>query len=348
MDGKNKILIFNVNWLGDVLFSTAAIRNIRYNYPDAFIACIVPPRCLAVLEGNTHLDEIIVFDEKGKHRGLWQKLKFIAYLRKIKFDKVYLLHRSFSRALISLFAGIPQRFGYYTRKRGFLLTRSFPAPPVERQHRIDYYLNVIKCAGLTVQDRHTEFFVTQDDIQEVEKFLLENQVKEDDFLVGINPGGNWGPKRWPRENFAGLADRLAEEFKAKVIITGSEADIDLAQQISRKMRHNSILACGKLSIKQFAVLANIMNVFISADSGPLHIANAMGSRLVVALFGPTSPELTGPYPADNAVILRKDTGCRIPCYKVNCSDNICMKNITVDYAAEEIRKAFKRENAKSS
>ncbi len=341
-------MIFNVNWLGDVLFSTATIRNIRYSYPNAFIACIVAGRCLPVLEGNIHLDEIIVFDEKGKHRSLWQKLKFIAYLRKIRFDKVYLLHRSFSRALICLLAGIKDRIGYYTPKRGFLLTRFFPAPSVEGQHRIDYYLNIIKSSGLTVQDRHTEFFVSQDDIKGTEKFLLENHILEDDVLIGINPGGNWGPKRWPKENFAQLADRLAEEFKAKIIITGSAADVGLAQEIIRKMRHSSILACGKLSIKQFAVLANIMDVFISADSGPLHIANAMGARLVVALFGPTSPELTGPYPADNAVILRGGTGCRIPCYKVNCPDNICMKNITVDHAAEEISMAIKRKYAKSS
>ena len=347
MKPREKILIFNVNWLGDVLFSTATIRNIRNNYPDSFIACIVPPRCLPVLEGNIHLDEIIVFDEKVKHRNLWQKLKFVAYLHRKRFDKVFLLHRSLSRACITWLAGIPERIGYYTPKRGFLLTKSIIPLSVESVHRIDYYLNIIKGAGLNVQDRHTEFFVAQDDIIAMEKFLVDNSINEDDFLVGINPGGNWGPKRWLKENFSELADKLADEFKAKIIITGSDQDTELAQVISRNMRHSVILACGKLSIKQFAALANILNIFVSADSGPLHIANAMGSRKIISLFGPTDPKLTGPYPLDNVVIVRKSVACRIPCYKVNCTNNLCMKNITVDHVIEEIRKSFKPQNAQS-
>ncbi len=342
MKARERILIFNVNWLGDVLFSTATIRNIRNNYPDGFIACIIPPRCFPVLEGNIHLDEIIVFDEKVKHKNLWQKLKFVSYLHRKKFDKVFLLHRSLSRALITWLAGIPERVGYYTPKRGFLLTKSFIAPPLESVHRIDYYLNIIKEAGLIVQDRHTEFFVTQDDIRVVEEFLVNNSISEDDFLAGINPGGNWRPKRWPKENFAELADKLTDQFKAKIIITGSGQDLELAQVIRQNMRHGAILACGKLTIKQFAVLANILNIFVSADSGPMHIANAMGARKIIALFGPTDPKLTGPYPSDNVVIVRKNVACRIPCYKVNCTDNLCMKKITVDYVIEEIRKAFKR------
>ncbi len=337
MKAQERILIFNVNWLGDVLFSTAVIRNIRNNSPEAFIACIIPARCFPILEGNIHLDEIIIFDEKGNHKSLWQKLKFISFLWRKKFGKVYLLHRSFSRALITLLAGIPQRIGYFTFKRGFLLTKSFPAPSVESMHRIDYYLNIIKQSGLTVRDRHTEFFVSQADILGVEEFLIQNGINEDDFLVGINPGGNWGPKRWQKENFSVLADKLVNELKAKIIITGSVQDIELSGEISRSMREKAVLACGKLTLKQFAVLANILNVFVSADSGPLHIANAMGARKIIALFGPTDPELTGPYPTDNVIIIQKDAGCRIPCYKVNCPDNQCMKKITVDDVLSAIK-----------
>jgi heptosyltransferase II len=344
---REKILIFNVNWLGDVLFSTATIRNIRSNYPDAFIACIIPPRVQPVLEGNIYLDEIIVFDEKLKHKNPWQKLQFVNYLRKKKFDKVFLLHRSMSRALISWMAGIPERIGYYTSKRGFLLTKALIAPDVQTVHRIDYYLNIIKGAGLAVSERHTDFFVKQEDIAVVEEFLVRNSISEDDFIVGLNPGGNWEPKRWPPENFAALADKLADEFKAKIILTGSEKDIDLAEEIRQDMRHGAVLACGKLTIKQFAVLANILNIFVSADSGPMHIANAVGSRKIFALFGPTDPKLTGPYPTENVVIIRKNLSCRIPCYKVECPDNRCMKNITPEDVMAEIRRVFKTQNAQT-
>ncbi|MCX5714860.1 MAG: glycosyltransferase family 9 protein, partial [Candidatus Omnitrophica bacterium] len=124
MDKKpERILVFNVNWLGDVLFSTAVIRNIRYNFPDAYIACVIPSRCYAVLKGNPHLDEVIIYDEHDRHKGLAEKIRFITFLKAKKFDMVFLLHRSLTRALIARLAGIKERIGYYTKKRGFLLTK---------------------------------------------------------------------------------------------------------------------------------------------------------------------------------------------------------------------------------
>src|SRR3990167_7032488 len=123
-----RILIFNVNWLGDVLFSTAAVRNIRRNFPDSFIACVIPSRCYPVLKGNPHLDEIMIFDEHDRHKSVLPKLSFVRQLKSKKFDTVFLLHRSFSRTLICRLAGITERIGYYTRKRAFLLTKKIPPP----------------------------------------------------------------------------------------------------------------------------------------------------------------------------------------------------------------------------
>src|SRR5512137_2821656 len=100
MAGRKRILIFNVNWLGDVLFSTAFIRNLRYSFPDSYIACCIPPRCADVLEGNPYLNEVILLDEKNLHRGPVGLLRFCSQLRSKKFDTVFLLHRSFSRALL--------------------------------------------------------------------------------------------------------------------------------------------------------------------------------------------------------------------------------------------------------
>ena len=172
---RKRILIFNVNWVGDVLFSTAVIRNIRYNYPDAFIACCIPSRCYQVLKGNPHLDEIIIFDDHDRHRSLLSRLRFVRLLRFKRFDIVYLLHRSFSRAFLCWLAGIPQRVGYYTKKRGFLLTKKIP-PLRDRDavHRIDYYLMVIEQAGLRVEDRYPDFLVGEDDIRLLISYAEEN------------------------------------------------------------------------------------------------------------------------------------------------------------------------------
>ena len=338
-EGSKRILIFNVNWLGDVLFSTAVIRNIRRNFPESFIACIIPSRCYPVLKGNPHLDEIIIFDEQDRHKGAFALLNFVRNLKAKKFDTVFLLHRSFSRALICRLAGIPERIGHYTKKRAFLLTKKIIPPKRDSLHRIDYYLDIIEKAGLRVEDRHPEFFISNEDEVFVGDFLHKNSVKQDDFVVAINPGGNWPPKRWPKGYWAELADKLIERFGAKVIITGSHNDLSLAMYIRDKMvLYKPIIACGVFNLKQLGALVKKADLFISADTGPLHIANSVGAKKIIALFGPTSPLVTGPYPLKNVTILQKDVGCKIACYEVNCKDNRCMKAITPADVLKEIKK----------
>jgi len=334
---KKRILIFNVNWLGDVLFSTAAIRNIRRNFPNSFIACAIPSRCYQILKGNPHLDEIIIFDEKDRHKGLLAKLDFVRFLKSKDFDTAFLLHRSFSRALICRLADIPQRIGHHTKKRGFLLTKKIKPPRRDSMHRIDYYLHILEKAGLKIEDRYLEFFYSDEDERFVDSFLLKNGIKKHDFLIALNPGGNWLPKRWPKEFWAHLADKLIADFQAKVIITGSASDRTLGAQINSLMKEKSLIACGILSIKQLGALCKRLDVFVTADTGPLHIANAVGTKQIIALFGPTSPNITGPFPAKNVVILQKEVGCVIPCYQVRCKDNRCMKAITPEDVLRHIK-----------
>jgi lipopolysaccharide heptosyltransferase II len=333
-----RILIFNVNWLGDVLFSTAAIRAIRENFPGSFIACVIPSGCAAVLEGNPRLNEVIFFDERSTHRGAWAKLCFIRMLRAKKFDAAYLLHRSMTRALICRLAGIRQIIGYVTKKRRYLLTKKIPLISPDAQHRIDYYLNIVQEAGLRVQDRHTEFYCSDADKKKADDFLARHGIGASDFVVGINAGGNWDPKRWPKENWALLADRLITELGAKVVITGGPKDIALAGQIQTLMKQTLIIAAGALSLKEFAALSLRCACFISADTGPLHIANAAGAKRLIGLFGPTSVAVTGIVPADNAVMLHKDVGCAVPCYEVLCPDNRCMNAISVDEVVRQVQK----------
>ena len=334
---NKRILIFNVNWLGDVLFSTAAIRNIRRNFPDSYIACIVPSRCYHVLKDNPNLDEVIIYDEKDRHKSLLSKIKFISLLRYKKFNTVYLFHRSFTRALITYLAGIPQRIGYYSKKRGWLLTKKILSGPKDSLHRIDYYLTLIEKSGLRVEDRFTEFFFAEEDEQYVKEFLKQHQIEENDIKIVISPAGNWPPKRWPAIYFAELADRLISEFKVKVIITADIKDRGIVKAIMKDMKQPAIDASGALNLKQLAALLKRIDLFISSDTGPLHIANSVGSKRIIALFGPTHPGVTGPYPLKNVIILKKDIDCSIPCYVVNCKDNRCMKAITVNDVIELVK-----------
>jgi len=270
----------------------------------------------------------VIFDEKERHRGTLDKLKFVQLLKSKGFDAVFLLHRSLTRALICRLAGIPHRIGYYTKKRGFLLTKRIAPVGKDSMHRIDYYLNVIEKAGLRVEDRYLEFFFDEADAKSVDDFLTKKSITKDDLLIAINPGGNWLPKRWPEAHWAVLADKLISELGARVIITGSHIDIPVAQNIAGMMKEKPVIVSGVFNLKQLGALTRRLDLFVTADTGPLHIANAAGAKRIIALFGPTSPEITGPYPLKNAVVLSKDVGCKIPCYVVNCKDNRCMKAIT--------------------
>ncbi len=330
-----RILVFNVNWIGDALFSTPVIRCLRRAFPDSYIACVVPPRCYPVLEDNPHLNEIILFDEKKEFRGPGGMLRFSRLLAAKKFDTVFLLHRSFSRALITLLAGIGQRIGYSTVKRFFLLTHQRPAPAVTGVHRIDYYLGVAEIAGLQTRERDPELFINPDDVRQVDVFLRSHLGEATPPLIGINPGGTWGPKRWSVEGFAELALRCHREFGAAIIVTGGQEDVPLVAAI--RSRVPVISAAGALTIKQFAALCRRLDVFVTADSGPLHIATAAGARRIIALFGPTDPALTGPRPQSRVSIIRKNGECVIPCYRVSCADNRCMQAITVDDVLDALR-----------
>ncbi|MDI6605625.1 MAG: glycosyltransferase family 9 protein, partial [Candidatus Omnitrophota bacterium] len=321
------------------LFSTATIRNIRRNFPDSFIACIIPERCYPVLKGNPHLDEILIFNERGRQKSILAQLRFVKLLRSKGFDTAFLLHRSFSRALICRLAGIKQIIGYLTKKRGFLLSKKILPPQQDTLHRIDYYLTIIEKAGLRIEDRYPEFFVSEEDEEFINSFLKKNSIDEGDFLVVINPGGNWLPKRWPKQRWIELADRLTEELAAKIVISGAGHDRQLAAAIGDKMKRRPLIACGALNLKQLGALSKRADLFITGDTGPLHIATAAGAKKIIALFGPTSPEVTGPFPLKNASIISKDVGCKIPCYLVHCKDNRCMKAITVEDVIEKIRGA---------
>ncbi len=349
---KNKmerILIVNVNWRGDVLFSTPFIRALRKNYPGSFIACLVVPRCHEILVNNPYLNELIVYDEDSIHKGISGKLKFISELRKRNFDTVFLLHRSFTRRLLTFLAGIPQRIGYDSKKRGFLLTQKVK-PPQKDIHRIDYFLNLARAVGIRTENKCYEFFISSKDCEYADSWLAKQGIGKEDFLAVINPGGNWLLKRWPKRNFAQLADKLVTKYGAKIVISGAAKDAPLAQEITASMSKEAVISCGQTTLRQLGGILRRANLVISNDSGPMHIALAAkcigeenaptlasGNSKVIALFGPTSYKITGPLKKERCIILHKALGCVIPCYNLGCPDNRCMKVISVEDVLNKIK-----------
>lgn len=334
-----RILIVNVNWIGDVLFSTPFIRAVREAYPDGHIACLVHPRCKEVLELNPAINEIIIYDEEGEHRSLLGKAGLILALKKKKFDAAFILHRSFTKALVTFLAGIRERVGYPSKNRTKLLTK-IVAEPAEEIHKVDYFLKIADSCGITAKSRSYEFFINDSHRNYIAELLRKEGVSGKDVVLVLCPGGNWDPKRWKSENFAKLADDLCERYGAKVVISGAKRDLKLAEEIRGMMKNISIITCGRTNLKEAGALFERSNLVVANDTGTMHLAVAMKAK-TIALFGPTSPDLTGPRGEGLYKVISKNDICDIPCYDFTCKDNRCMSLITVSDVIKEADRMLK-------
>ena len=323
-----RILIVNVNWIGDVLFSTPFIRAVREAYPDAYIACLLHPRCKGMLESNPRLDEVIIYDEELSHRSLFGKVRLISELRRKRFDTAFLLHRSFTKALIVYLAGIRERIGYPTKNRAGLLTKAVEEPDADI-HKVEYFLNIAREAGIKPKDASYEFFVCKNDREHVNGLLRQEGVSDSEGVAVLCPGGNWPPKRWPKENFAKLGDALCAKFGLKVVLAAAGKDAALAEEIKNMMNHPAVVTAGRTTLKELGALLGRSDLVVANDTGPMHMAVAVGAK-TIALFGPTSPAITGPYGKGTYRVISGSEGCEVPCYDVTCTDNRCMTAISVD------------------
>ena len=331
-----RILVVNVNWVGDVIFSSPIFKALKEAHPNVRIACLAVPRVREVLESIPFVDEIIVYDEKGKHWNPLAKLMLILQLRRKRFDVAFLLHRSLTRAILVFLAGIPQRVGYDEKKRGKFLTHKVDFLD-EQVHRSDHYLNVIESFGIPVHDRQCQLSVSQKAQKDVEEILKSHDINKNDYLIVVNPGGNWDLKRWSTENYSRLILGFIASQNIKIVISGTQKDSLLFKEMNGLVLHEAINLTGKTNLKQLIALMSRANIVVSADSGPLHMANSVGST-VIGLYGPTRPEITGPRGSGKAFVLQYNVGCnKEPCYYLKCPDNICMKSITVDDVKDIIK-----------
>ncbi len=331
-----KILVVNVNWVGDVIFSSPLFKALKENYPEATISCLVPPRVRDVCESIAGIDEIIIYDEKGQHLSPFAKWKLIRELKSKGFDIAFLLHRSLTKALLVYLAGIPQRIGYDEKGRGRFLTQRVKKCK-EICHRSDYYLQVIEDFGVSVTERRTSLNVDQHASKDVDVILSDLGLSPNDNIIIINPGGNWDLKRWSESNFEELIISLQQQTTHSIVLTGAKKDIPLLESIIKNLSKKPILLAGKTSLKELMALMRRAVLVISADSGPLHVASSVGTK-TIAIFGPTRPEITGPRGLGETIVLQEDVGCnQNACYYLDCPDNICMQAVNVNHVLEAVR-----------
>ncbi|MBF0478617.1 MAG: lipopolysaccharide heptosyltransferase II [Candidatus Omnitrophica bacterium] len=328
MTFKN-ILVVNVNWLGDVIFSTPVFRALKEKYPEVRIACMAVPRVCEVLKFVPFVDEVIPLDEDAMKWRPWQWIFFSHKISSYKFDAVFLLHGSKTRAFLMKWAGIPVRVGYERKGRGKFLTH-----PIKSQsgkiHRSDFYMEVIRSFGVEVKNDRNILTVPEQGRERVCLLLNDSGVDEHKSFIVLHVCGNWDLKVWSEQNFTLLIRRLMNDFKMQVVIPGGKNDLPRINRIVASLEIKPAILAGQTDLQQLIHLLSMAQIVISSDSGPLHVANSVGTK-VVGIFGPTRPEITGPRGTGQAVILQKDVGCnREPCYYLDCPDNVCVKALSVE------------------
>jgi heptosyltransferase-2 len=333
IDFKNiqRLLIRSTNWIGDAVMTTPAIRAIREGFPNAHISLLAKPWVAPVFENSEHIDRLLIYDGERRHKGFFGKFRLARDLGKYYFDAAILLQNAFEAALISFLAGIPLRIGYSRDARRLLLTHAVPCTnEIKTKHQTEYYLNILREIGIVRDNRDLYLKLNQSDRFRAEKILLKQHLSFDERIIGINPGATYGPaKQWPIDRYARLADRIQAFSKARVIIFGGPGDKTLGQKISGKMRHQPVDLSGETSLGEAMALIERCELFITNDSGLMHVAAALNVPLV-AVFGSTNPVATGPL-GPNSRVVQAAVPCS-PCLNSECPEGHlkCMDQIDVD------------------
>ena len=369
MNGPKRILVRGVNWLGDAVMSTPALQRLREALPEAEIVLLSPSKLTDVWRHYPHVNQVISFSPE---EGPWCVAR---RLRPEGFDTALVLPNSPRSALDVRLAGIPNRIGYARPWRNWFLTRALPPrpghvrmrkrsanevkrlvadtpgaertqPPATAHHVFDY-LYLAAALGANEAPIPPRLHVAPQEIEEAsQRFSLPLEAKRP--LFGLNAGAQYGPaKRWPLERFIAAAAEAQKRCGCRWIIFGGAHETELASQLAEGIRQagkgNEAVAplnvAGRSSLRDLCVLSKLCRVLLTNDSGPMHVAAAVGTPVIVP-FGSTSPEMTGPgLPGSQDGVLIGQAPCA-PCFLRECPvDFRCMTSITVSHVVDAITKA---------
>ncbi len=319
-----KILIVMPNWIGDIVMSLPALEKIKEIFADEDLFVLIRKDFYPLIEENLKIIDVKpIFYHK---KNLSNTISLIKKIKNFKFQKAFIFPRSYRMFLIVLFAGIKEIYGYGND----FLKKNIMKISVERNkeilsfHRVFYYLQLPKKLKNFEKISPPTLFIP-------EKYelwanrLINNLGIKDKILIGINPGATYGEaKCWPADYFIELIKLLKKEINCAIFLIGGKDNIEKCEYIEEKT--NVLNFAGKLSIIESAALIKKMNVFITNDTGPMHIADALEVK-VVAIFGPTDIKETPPF-RKNGAILYKNLPCS-PCKQRKCpyGHNDCMKMI---------------------
>ncbi len=329
-DTRKPVLIRGTNWIGDVIMTLPAISAVRHSLPRSRITVLAKPWVAELYRISPDVDDVIEYKSPGIHDGIAGKLRLAGQLKKRNFAMAILLQNAIEAAIIAWLARIPLRMGYNSDGRGVLLTHSVQRTrEIRAIHQIHYYLEMLKSLGFQPAGEAPCLSMDGEFKKISQDILNRHHIKPDDTLIGMAPGATFGPaKMWFPERFAEVGDKLVDTFSAKIILFGSKGDKERAESLQQYSKNLFINLAGTTSLKEAIALIAACRLFITNDSGLMHLAGALGIPLV-AVFGPTNPVTTSPV-GEKSIVIHHDIACS-PCLKKVCpTDFRCMDMIGVD------------------
>lgn len=338
------IIVRMPNWLGDLVMATPILTDLRHHWPEAKITAMCQGVLSTVIQGDPHINEVMSFKRPKGWLNRQTHQDLVIPLRKGQFDLGVLMTNSLSSAYWFWRGNVQHRIGYATHGRSLLLDHPIPFPKErESQHLVMTYKMLLEPLGIPVSQTPPRLYLTKDEQQAAKEKLSGYGVQASDLLIGINPGAAYGSaKCWLPERFKQLCNHLLDHPKFKIVFFGDKAGAPLVQEICAGLPSNRIIdMAGKTTLRELIALIQCCHLFLTNDSGPMHVASALGIPLI-ALFGSTSDVATSPY--NGGHVIHKHVPCS-PCYRRECPiDFRCMTRIEVQEVYEEMQKQIKKLN----
>jgi lipopolysaccharide heptosyltransferase II len=327
-----RILIRGPNWVGDAVLAIPALKAVRSNFPEAEITLLVRPWVAGLFTSAPFIDRVWT-EAKPTKLGDWTRIT--RDIRAFDFDLALLLPNSFESALMMFLARVPNRVGYATDGRTWMLTNSIE-PSTNRRHQIHYYLDLAKAIRAETDNPSIEIAATDEERQAARSLLAEEGIVRGARFLVLNPGAAYGSaKRWHEDRFADVADILAAEMELGVAMIGSESERPIAEQIRSRMKRPGAVLSGRTSLETLIGVLAESTLMITNDSGPMHIAAALGIP-TVAVFGSTDERVTSPFGRRTRVV-KNPVECS-PCLLRECPiDHRCMNGVSVDDVCKAAR-----------
>lgn len=335
MHEVQNILVRMPNWVGDLVMATPILTDLRNAFPKASITAMCKRPLCELLEKDASIDELFCFTRPTNDFLRRDDLRdIIAKIAAGKYDTGILLTNSFSSAWWFWLGKVKRRIGYSGHFRRFLLTDAVK-PSQEKEHQVNDYKRILVPLGIGISETAPRLFVSEKEVEESKTLLYQRGYTKGKKLIGINPGASFGSaKCWPPERFRALAMRLLLEIDAYIVFFGDPSTAKLVKEITRDLPEKVIDLAGVTSLRELACIIKDCSVLVTNDSGPMHIGSAFHVP-IVALFGSTDEEKTGPYGQKESVI-HKHVKCS-PCFKRVCPiDFPCMKEIGVDEVLQRV------------